>query len=115
MNQMIFDTTISSVGELEQIKEFFRLQDKYNYRVAVLDYTDVCNPPLRKGIKYIVISIESDYYNQLFFECRAIRSFLLTCSRGEVLNTTWGGDDPRVIKDYDTLLDEVKENKNNKE
>ena len=113
MNQMIFDTTISSVEELEQIKEFFRLQDKYNYSVAVLDYTDVSG--VKKGIKYIVISIESDYYNQLFLECRAIRSFLLTHSRGEVLNTTWRGDDPRVIKDYNTLLKEVKENESNKE
>lgn len=114
MNQKLFDTTISNIKELEEIKEFFRLQDKYNYRVVVLDYTDVCNPPLRKGIKYIVISIESDYYNQLFLECRAIRSFLLTHSRGEVLNTTWRGDDPRVIKDYDTLLEEIKNESNTK-
>lgn len=112
MNQKLFDTTISNIKELEEIKEFFRLQDKYNYRVAVLDYTDVSG--VKKGIKYIVISIESDYYNQLFLECRAIRSFLLTHSRGEVLNTTWRGDDPRVIKDYDTLLNEVKNESNTK-
>lgn len=107
MNQKLFDTTISDVEELEQIKEFFRLQDKYNYRVAVLDYTDVSG--VKKGIKYIVISTKSDHYDELYFENRVIRRFLLTHSKGEVLNTTWRGNDPRVIKDYNTLIKEVDE------